>query len=105
MVTSNAVFRAVADPTRRRILARLRRAPLETGRIARAFPVSRPAISRHLRILVEAGLVRRRRAGRRCFYSLNAAPLKAIDAWIALYRDSRARSSGGRGDLSSSPRR
>jgi DNA-binding transcriptional ArsR family regulator len=104
MVTDR-VFRAVADPTRRRILARLRRAPVETGRIARAFPVSRPAISRHLRILVEAGLVRRRRAGRRCFYSLNAAPLKAVDAWIALYRDSWARSPGARMRPSGSSRR
>ncbi|HKB70625.1 MAG TPA: metalloregulator ArsR/SmtB family transcription factor [Thermoanaerobaculia bacterium] len=86
MVT-NYVFRAVADPTRRKILARLRAAPLETGRIARMFPVSRPAISKHLRVLAEAGLVRRRRQGRRCLYTLNAAPLKAVEEWVSLYRD------------------
>ena len=87
MVTDNAVFRAIADPTRRRILGLLRSAPVETGRIARTFPVSRPAISRHLAVLVRAGLVRRRRAGRRCFYALHAAPLKAVARWIAPYRD------------------
>ena len=81
MVTNNAVFRAVADPTRRKIIARLREAPLETGRIARAFPVSRPAISKHLRVLIRAGLVRRRRVGRRCFYALHAEPLKAVRDW------------------------
>ena len=81
MVTQNAVFRAVSDPTRRKILARLREGPLETGRIARAFPVSRPAISRHLRVLAEAGLVRRRRVGRRRFYALHAARLAAVREW------------------------
>ncbi|HET9793271.1 MAG TPA: metalloregulator ArsR/SmtB family transcription factor [Thermoanaerobaculia bacterium] len=84
------VFRAIADPTRRRILARLRGAPLETGRIARSFPVSRPAISRHLRILAEAGLVRRRRAGRRCFYSLHAGPLGEIGKWVARFAAERS---------------
>ncbi len=81
MVTNDAVFRAIADPVRRRILARLRAQPLQTGRIARSFPVSRPAISRHLRILAEAGLVHRRREGRRCFYALHAAPLDAVGRW------------------------
>lgn len=93
MVTNDAVFRAIADPTRRRILARLRGGPAGTGRIARAFPVSRPAISRHLRLLAEAGLVRRRRLGRRCLYTLNAAPLKAVEDWISLYGDFRSASS------------
>ena len=81
MVTNEAVFRALADPIRRRILARLREGPLETGRIARAFPVSRPAISRHLAVLTRAELVRRRRVGRRCFYSLHPAPLEAVERW------------------------
>ena len=82
MVTNDAVFRAVADPIRRRILARLREGPLETGRIARSFPVSRPAISKHLRVLVEAGLARRHRVGRRCLYALHAAPLQAVERWV-----------------------
>jgi DNA-binding transcriptional ArsR family regulator len=81
MVTNDAVFRAVSDPIRRRILTRLREGPLETGRIARAFPVSRPAISKHLRVLVGAGLLRRRRVGRRCLYALHAAPLEAVERW------------------------
>ncbi|HWC64551.1 MAG TPA: metalloregulator ArsR/SmtB family transcription factor [Thermoanaerobaculia bacterium] len=86
MATVDAVFRALADPTRRKILARLGKGSLETGRIARAFPVSRPAISRHLRVLGEAGLVRRRRIGRRCDYSLQPAALKAVERWLAFYR-------------------
>ena len=80
-VVTDRVFRAVSDPIRRKILSRLKEGPLETGRIARAFPVSRPAISRHLRVLAEAGLVRRRRVGRRCFYALDAARLAAVRDW------------------------
>jgi len=89
MVTSvgSAVFHAVADPIRRRILDRLRRAPAETGRIAIDFPVSRPAISRHLRILEEAGLVRGKRAGRRRVYMLVAGPLRRVEEWLGPYRE------------------
>jgi len=86
MATDKAVFHALADPTRRRILGRLRGGALETGRIARAFPVSRPAVSKHLRVLVEARLVRRRRVGRRCLYTLDAAPLRAVREWLAAFR-------------------
>jgi DNA-binding transcriptional ArsR family regulator len=89
MVTNvgSAVFHAVADPIRRRILDRLRRSPAETGRIAADFPVSRPAISKHLRILEEAGLVRGKRAGRRRVYTLAAAPLRRVEEWLAPYRE------------------
>ena len=89
MVTNmgSAVFHAVADPIRRRILDRLRRSPAETGRIAIDFPVSRPAISKHLRILEEAGLVRGRRAGRRRVYTLTAAPLRRVEEWLIPYRE------------------
>jgi DNA-binding transcriptional ArsR family regulator len=83
----SAVFHAVADPTRRRILDRLRRGPAETGRIAIEFPVSRPAISRHLRILEEAGLARGKRAGRRRVYTLVAGPLRRVDEWLGPYRE------------------
>jgi len=89
MVTnmSSAVFHAIADPLRRRILDRLRRWPAETGRIARDFPVSRPAVSKHLRVLEEAGLVRGKRAGRRRVYTLVAAPLRRVEEWLAPYRE------------------
>jgi len=89
MVTnaSSAVFHALADPIRRRILDRLRRGPAGTGRIASDFPVSRPAISKHLRILEEAGLVRGKREGRRRLYTLTAAPLRRVEEWLAPYRE------------------
>jgi DNA-binding transcriptional ArsR family regulator len=81
-----AIFDALADPTRRAVLDLLRRGSLPAGRIAQAFPVSRPAISKHLRLLRRAQLVRERREGRHRFYHLNPAPLKAVDAWLNRYR-------------------
>ena len=85
--TSSAVFHAVADPIRRRILDRLRRGPAETGRIARDFPVSRPAVSKHLRVLSDAGLVRGKRTGRSRVYTLAAGPLRRIEEWLVPYRE------------------
>ena len=82
---------AVADPTRREILAVLARGEVAAGDLARRFPVSRPAVSRHLRVLREAGLVRSRVEGRRHLYALDPAPLREIDAWLAPYRDLWAR--------------
>lgn len=81
-----AVFRAVSDPTRRAILDSLRAGPRPAGAIAEAFPVSRPAISRHLRVLRTASLVREERRGRERVYALNAEPLQAIDEWLTAYR-------------------
>ena len=81
-----ALYRAVADPTRRAILDHLMRRPLEAGAIARKFPVSRPAISRHLRLLRRAALVREQRLGRRRIYHADPAPLRQIDEWLARYR-------------------
>ena len=85
-VASNAVFRAVADPTRRAILARLRRGELPVNDIARAFPMSRPAISKHLRFLREARLVAERRQGRARIYVLDPRPLLEMDDWLQEYR-------------------
>lgn len=81
------VFHAVADPIRRKILDRLRRGPAGTGRIARDFPVSRPAVSKHLRVLLEAGLVRSKRAGRSRVYTLAAGSLRRIDDWLGPFRE------------------
>ena len=80
------VFRALADPTRRGILSALRRGPLPVGDVASRFPVSRPAVSRHLRVLRRARLVVERRAGRHRVCELNPEPLKQLDDWIAVYR-------------------
>jgi DNA-binding transcriptional ArsR family regulator len=81
-----AVFGALADPTRRAVLDLLRQQELSAGGIAQAFPVSRPAISKHLRLLRRAHLVRERRHGRHRIYRLNAAPLKTVDSWLNQYR-------------------
>ena len=78
-------FRAVGDPTRRAVLDLLRGGSQATGDIAQSFPVSRPAVSRHLRLLRRANLVREHRSGRHRFYKLNPQPLKAVDQWQ--YRD------------------
>jgi DNA-binding transcriptional ArsR family regulator len=80
------IFSALADPTRRAVLDLLRQGSQPAGRIAQAFPVSRPAISKHLRLLRRARLVEERRAGRHRFYHLNAAPLRAVDSWLEHYR-------------------
>jgi DNA-binding transcriptional ArsR family regulator len=79
-------FRALADPTRRAMLDLLRQGSQPAGRIAQAFPISRPAISRHLRLLRRAHLVGERRAGRHRFYHLNPGPLKTVNSWLEHYR-------------------
>src|SRR5713101_4553165 len=81
-----AAFSALADPTRRAVLDLLRVGTRPAGEIARAFPVSRPAISKHLRILRRAHLVEERREGRHRMYQLNPGPLKAVDKWLEHYR-------------------
>ena len=79
-------FQALADPTRRAVLDLLRRGSQPAGQIANAFPVSRPAISKHLRLLRRAHLVREHREGRHRVYQLNPEPLRAVDSWIEQYR-------------------
>src|ERR1022692_1652235 len=81
-----ATFQALADPTRRAVLDLLRRGAQPAGQIAEAFPISRPAISKHLRQLRKASLVVETRSGRPRVYQLNAQPLKAVDAWLERYR-------------------
>jgi DNA-binding transcriptional ArsR family regulator len=84
--SADAAFAALADPTRRAVLDLLRAGRRPAGDIAAMFPVSRPAISKHLRHLRRVRLVDERREGRNRYYSLNPAPLKAIDAWLSGYR-------------------
>jgi DNA-binding transcriptional ArsR family regulator len=84
--SSDATFQAVADPTRRAVLDLLRRGSQPAGAIAQAFPVSRPAISKHLRLLRRAHLVREHREGRHRVYDLNPEPLRALDSWLEQYR-------------------
>ncbi|MGC5380483.1 metalloregulator ArsR/SmtB family transcription factor [Micromonospora sp. DT68] len=77
------VAAAIADPVRRRILTLLRDAPLPAGEIAEQFAISRPAISRHLRVLRESGLVRDDLVGRRRIYRLDTGPLAELLDWLA----------------------
>ncbi len=84
--SSEATFQALADPTRRAVLDLLRQGRQPAGEIAQAFPVSRPAISKHLRLLRRAHLVREHREGRHRVYQLNPDPLRAVDSWLEQYR-------------------
>jgi DNA-binding transcriptional ArsR family regulator len=88
MVTysTETTFSALADPTRRAVLDLLRKGRQPAGQIAQAFPVSRPAISKHLRLLRRAHLVSEHREGRNRFYHLNPEPLRAVDSWLEQYR-------------------
>jgi DNA-binding transcriptional ArsR family regulator len=79
------VFEAISDPSRRTILELLRQGPLNAGEIAAAFPTSRPAISRHLRHLREAGLVEMERSGRHRAYRLRTERLAPLRAWLQAF--------------------
>ena len=80
------VFRAIADPTRRAILDRLRAGPTPVNALAADFRQSRPAISKHLRVLRQAALVTEERAGRERLYQLEPRPLQQVAGWIEGYR-------------------
>ena len=78
------VFHAVGDPTRRELLERLRRdGPQSLSELARGLPMTRQAVTKHLDLLEEAELVRRRVEGRRRMHELRGAPLRALDDWLA----------------------
>ena len=83
---SNHVFRAIADPTRRAILDRLRAGPANAGALAADFRSSRPAISKHLRVLREARLVVDMRVGRERVYTVDPVPLQSVAGWLEGYR-------------------
>jgi DNA-binding transcriptional ArsR family regulator len=76
------VAAAIADPVRRAILVILRERPLPAGEIADRFPISRPAVSRHLRVLRESGLVRDTLTGRQRLYELDASRFAGLIAWL-----------------------
>ena len=82
MTNHGAVLTALADPTRRAIFERLAASPSAVGELARDLPVSRPAVSQHLKVLKEAGLVMDRAAGTRRVYSVDAAGVAAIRAYF-----------------------
>ena len=83
----DAVFGALADPTRRAILTRLTQGEASVAELAKPFTVSQPAISRHLRVLEEAGLISRSRRATARLSHLEAEPLKEATVWLAGYRE------------------
>ncbi len=84
--TLNRTFAALADPTRRRILAHLTRGDRCVTDLAKPHSMSLPAVSKHLRVLEKAGLIRRRRYGRIHQLNLDAKPMKQAVRWIEEYR-------------------
>ena len=84
--TLNKTFAALADPTRRRILAHLARGDQRVTELARPHAMSLPAVSKHLRVLEKAGLLRRHRYGRVHEMQLDAKPLKQAAQWVEEYR-------------------
>ncbi|SRR5208283_286196 len=78
---------ALADPTRRRVFERLRSGPKAVGAIARGMPVSRPAVSQHLKVLKKAGLVTDRQEGTRRVYYIDPQGLGALRAWLDRFWD------------------
>ncbi len=81
------VFHALADPTRRALLARLTKGGATVTELATPFATSLPAVSKHLRVLEDAGLLRRDVRGREHHCSLNPGPLRNAAEWIAFYRE------------------
>jgi DNA-binding transcriptional ArsR family regulator len=80
-------IQALGDPTRRTVFERLREGPRSVGELARGLPVSRPAVSQHLRVLERAGLVRARRDGTRNFYSVDGDGLAELRAYFEGFWD------------------
>ncbi len=85
-MTDTDVFRALADPTRRAVLERLMAAEMNVSELTANFAVSQPAISQHLAVLRQAGLVTERRDGRRAFYRADTAGLQPLVDWVDRYR-------------------
>src|SRR6202161_2321950 len=81
-MTNALAFAALADPTRREVFERLARGPLPVGELAEGLPVSRPAVSQHLKVLKEAGLVNDRQEGARRIYAIDPKGLGAMRAWL-----------------------
>lgn len=78
----DAAFDALGEPVRRRIMELLRDGPLPVGRLAQALPVGRPAVSKHLKVLSDAGLIEHRSIGTRNFYQVAPSGLAVAQQWL-----------------------
>jgi DNA-binding transcriptional ArsR family regulator len=85
MEALSATLQAIADPTRRAIVDRLTRGPARITDVAQPFAMSLAAVSKHVKVLEQAGLVRRTRQGREHTLELDAAPLREVASWAARY--------------------
>ena len=88
MTNASRLISALADPTRRAVFEKLRDGPRPVGEIARGLPVTRPAVSQHLKILKDAGLVTDRSVGTRRIYYIDPKGLGAMRAWLDQFWDS-----------------
>ena len=105
-MTYGEVFTALADPTRRRIFESLREEPRSVGELARQQPVSRPAVSQHLRVLESAGLVTAERMGTRRVYSIDRGGLNALRDYLdTFWSDALTAYAQRIAELSDSPKR
>lgn len=84
--TRRDVFQAIADPTRRAIIHLLARQPLNLNAVADNFDISRPAVSKHIRILTECGLVTIKKQGRERYCNANLKSLREVSEWVEHYR-------------------
>ena len=96
---------ALADPTRRHVFEQLRRGPRSVGAIAASVPVSRPAVSQHLRVLREAGLVDSRPQGTRRLYFLDLRGLRELRAWLDGFWDDALEAFRAETDRNPEPKR
>ncbi len=87
MRSTDRVWDALADPTRRHIFERLERGPRSVGELAEGLPVTRPAVSQHLKVLKEAGLVADEAQGTRRLYRIDPAGLGSLRAWVERFWD------------------
>jgi DNA-binding transcriptional ArsR family regulator len=80
------IFQAIADPTRRKIIDTLVQKPLTPNSVASNFHISRPAVSKHIKILTECGLITVKRTGRERYCKLNFSSLREVSEWVDQYR-------------------
>ena len=87
MIANHRGFAALADATRRTIFERVAKRPISVGKLAEGLDVTRPAVSQHLRVLLEAGLVVQRREGSRCFYQVDPRGVQAMRDYLDRFWD------------------
>jgi DNA-binding transcriptional ArsR family regulator len=87
MTDRSVAFAALGDPTRRAIFERVARRPQSVGKLAEQFSVSRPAVSQHLRVLKDAGLVRDRQEGARRIYAIDMSGVRAMRSYLDRFWD------------------